>query len=58
MAAKTPIILAMAMAMIVAAPISVGAKKKNQPNRGMLEKMDGVLCVAKQKGLPGLGPSW
>ena len=58
MTVKTPIILAMAMAMIVAAPISVGAKKKNQPNRGMLEKMDAVPCGAKQKGLAGLGSFW
>ena len=56
MTAKTPIILAIAI--ILAAPISVGAKKKNQPNRGMLEKMDAVPCGAKQKGLAGLGSFW
>ena len=56
MAVKTPIILAMAL--VVAVPISLGAKKKNQPDRGMLEKMDAVPCGAKQKGLAGLGSFW
>ena len=56
MTAKVRIILAMAM--IVVVPTSVGAKKKNQPNRGMLEKMDAVPCGAKQKGLAGLGSFW
>ena len=36
MAVKTPIILAMAL--VVAVPISLGAKKKNQPDRGMLRR--------------------
>jgi hypothetical protein len=56
MAAKIPIILVMAM--VVAVPVSVSAKKKNQPDRGMLEKMDAVPCGAKQKGLAGLGSFW
>jgi len=56
MVAKIPIILAMAM--VVAVPVSVGAKRKNQPDRGMLEKMDAVPCGAKQKGLAGLGSFW
>ena len=53
---KTAIILAMAV--IVAVPLSAGAKKKNQPDRGILEKMEAVPCGAKQKGLAGLGSFW
>ena len=49
-----------ALAIVVAAgmPVSVLAKKKNQPNRGVLEKMEAVPCGAKQKGLAGLGSFW
>src|SRR5215469_10885225 len=56
MATKTQIILAIAM--VAAVPVSAGAKKKNQPDRGLLEKMDAVPCGAKQKGLSGLGSFW
>ena len=56
MATKTQIILGIAM--VLAVPVSVGAKKKNQPDRGLLEKMDAVPCGAKQKGLAGLGSFW
>jgi hypothetical protein len=56
MATKTQIILAIAM--VLAVPVSAGAKKKNQPDRGLLEKMDAVPCGAKQKGLAGLGSFW
>jgi hypothetical protein len=31
-------------------PAGADGKKKNQPDRGMLEKMDAVPCGAKQKG--------
>ena len=42
-----------------AAATSVSAdKKKKQPNRAMLEKMEAVPCGAKQKGLSGLGSFW
>jgi hypothetical protein len=53
---KTPIILALAMTVL--APTVTEGKKKNQPDRGMLEKMDAVPCGAKQKGLAGLGSFW
>ena len=56
MATKSQIILAIAM--VLAVPVSAGAKKKNQPDRGLLEKMDAVPCGAKQKGLAGLGSFW
>jgi len=32
--------------------------KKNQLERGMLEKMEAVPCGAKQRGLSGLGSFW
>jgi hypothetical protein len=40
------------------APVKAGEKKKNQPGRGMLEKMDAVPCGAKQRGITGLGSIW
>jgi hypothetical protein len=33
-------------------------KKKKEPGRAMLEKMDAVPCGAKQKGVTGLGSIW
>lgn len=56
MKAKTPLILALFLVALV--PSGAGAKKKNQPDLGMLEKMDAVPCGAKQKGLAGLGSFW
>jgi hypothetical protein len=56
MKAKAPLILAVFLLTLV--PSSADAKKKNQPDRGMLEKMDAVPCGAKQKGLAGLGSFW
>jgi len=53
---KTPLSLAVAVLFLVAP--GAEAKKKNQPDRGMLEKMDAVPCGAKQKGLSGLGSFW
>ena len=53
---KTPLSLALIAAVLVA-PGSQ-AKKKSEPDRGMLEKMDAVPCGAKQKGLSGLGSFW
>ena len=32
--------------------------RKNQLEKGMLEKMDAVPCGAKQRGLSGLGSLW
>jgi len=53
---KTPLSLALIVAVLVV-PGSE-AKKKSEPDRGMLEKMDAVPCGAKQKGLSGLGSFW
>jgi hypothetical protein len=42
-----------------AIPLSArGNKKKNQAERGILEKMEAVPCGAKQTGLAGLGTLW
>lgn len=56
MSIKTPAIVALVL--IAAVPLSAGGKKKNQPDRAMLEKMEAVPCGAKQKGLTGLGSFW
>ena len=53
---KTPIGLALVVVFLVAP--GGEAKKKGDPDRGMLEKMDAVPCGAKQKGLSGLGSFW
>jgi hypothetical protein len=51
---KTGLILALAL--IISIPLSAEDKhKKNQPARGMLEKMEAVPCGAKERGLTGLG---
>ncbi len=45
----------------VVSALPVGAKdnkKKNELERGMLEKMEAVPCGAKQRGLSGLGTLW
>ena len=49
------------LAVIVAAAVPARAdkdKKKKEPDRAMLEKMDAVPCGAKQKGVTGLGSIW
>jgi hypothetical protein len=53
---KRSLILVLVVASAV--PLSVNAKKKSQPDRGMLENMDAVACGAKQRGLSGLGSLW
>ena len=50
--------IALAIMMAAGMPVSVSARKKNQPNRAVLEKMEAVPCGAKQKGLAGLGSFW
>jgi hypothetical protein len=53
---KTPVILVLVL--VAAIPLSVTAKKKDQPERAMLEKMEAVPCGAKERGLTGLGSVW
>jgi hypothetical protein len=55
---KAPIVLAVALTLLAAAPVYAGGKKKNQQERAMLEKMEAVPCGAKQRGLSGLGSFW
>jgi hypothetical protein len=52
---RLPFVILLALAS--AAPLCAG-NKKNEPKRGMLEKMEAVPCGAKQKGLSGLGSFW
>jgi hypothetical protein len=51
---------AVALLFILAAvlPAHAGNKKKQVPDRAMLEKMDAVPCGSKQKGVTGLGSIW
>jgi hypothetical protein len=56
MSIKTSIIFVLVL--VAAIPLSVTAKKKDQPERAMLEKMDAVPCGAKERGLTGLGSVW
>jgi hypothetical protein len=56
MSLKTSVILTLVL--VAAAPLTVTAKKKDQPERAMLEKMDAVPCGAKERGLTGLGSVW
>ena len=53
---KTPI--ALALVLVAVFPLTAYGKKKNQPERAMLERMEAVPCGAKQKGLSGLGSFW
>ncbi len=47
-----------ALAIAAVVPWTASAKKKDQPERAMLEKMEAVPCGAKQRGLSGLGTLW
>ena len=51
-------LLVSSLVLLVAIPLGATDKKKKQPDRGMLEKMDAVPYGAKQKGLTGLGSIW
>ena len=53
---KTALILALVL--ISAVPLSADEKKKKQPERALLEKMEAVPCGAKEKGITGLGTVW
>ena len=51
-------LLVLSLVLIAAIPISAEGKKKKQPDRAMLEKMDAVPCGSRQKGITGLGSIW
>jgi hypothetical protein len=55
---KVKTLLVLALVLVAAVPVSAENKKKKQPDRAMLEKMDAVPCGAKQKGVTGLGSIW
>ena len=54
--AKTALLLAIIL--LAAIPVSAGGKKKNPPERAMLERMEAVPCGAEEKGVTGLGTLW
>jgi len=51
---KTRKSLLLALALILAVPVTAHAKKKKD-QRGLLESMQSIPCGAKQRGLTGLG---
>jgi hypothetical protein len=55
---KVKTLLVVSLVLVAAVPANADGKKKKQPDRAMLEKMDAVPCGAKQKGLTGLGSIW
>jgi hypothetical protein len=55
MSIKTSVIVVLVLAAI---PLSVAGKKKTQPERAMLEKMEAVPCGARERGLSGVGSLW
>jgi hypothetical protein len=50
---KTSLIVALVL--VFAVPLRADDRKKKQPERGMLEKMEAVPCGAKERGITGLG---
>jgi hypothetical protein len=55
---KVKTLLVLALVVVAALPVTADSKKRKQPDRAMLEKMDAVPCGAKQKGVTGLGSIW
>src|SRR6202162_1859525 len=53
---KTALIFALVL--MSAVPAMADGKKKQQPERALLEKMEAVPCGAKEKGVTGLGTVW
>jgi hypothetical protein len=52
------VLLILALVLVVGVPLRAGSKKKNQPERAMLERMEAVPCGATEKGVTGLGTLW
>jgi hypothetical protein len=50
--------LMVALSIAALFPFTASAKKKDQPERAMLEKMEAVPCGAKQRGISGVGALW
>jgi hypothetical protein len=55
---KITTLLMIAFVVISVPNIHAKDKKKDQPERGMLEKMEAVPCGAKEHGITGLGTIW
>lgn len=55
---KLRILLVLPLVLAAAIPANADGKKKKQPDRAMLEKMEAVPCGAQQKGITGLGSIW
>ena len=53
MRGKTAVLMAIALASV--GPAGARGKKKNQPQRGFVEKMEAVPCGAKEHGVASLG---
>src|SRR5580700_10404149 len=50
--------LTFALVLMSAVPAMADGKKKQQPERALLEKMEAVPCGAKEKGVTSLGTVW
>lgn len=55
---RAKVFLVLPLVLVSAISVSADGKKKKQPDRAMLEKMDAVPCGSKQKGVTGLGSIW
>jgi hypothetical protein len=55
---KVKTALVFALVLMSAVPAMADGKKKQQPERALLEKMEAVPCGAKEKGVTGLGTVW
>ena len=55
---KVKTLLVLALVVVAALPVTAESKKRKQPDRAMLEKMDAIPCGATQKGVTGLGSIW
>lgn len=55
-------LLVLSLIFAIAVPVNANddkkEKRKKQPDRAMLEKMDAVPCGASQRGVTGLGSIW
>ena len=52
------VLIVIVLVAISAPSLHAKDKKKDQSERGMLEKMEAVPCGAKERGLTGLGTIW
>ncbi len=52
------VLVAIAFVAISVPGLHANDKKKDQPERAMVEKMEAVPCGAKEHGLTGLGTIW